>query len=75
MNDTDAASGTPGLASAAGLRVMLHPRWSEIENTISLLADLQQFVHDHRQHGGLTGDARRSPRGTATGWSSTAPAG
>jgi hypothetical protein len=26
---------------------------------MTLLADLEQFVHDHRPHGGLTGDATK----------------
>jgi len=27
--------------------------------TVNLLADLEEFVHDHRAHGPLTGDATK----------------
>src|SRR4030095_6197165 len=39
------------------LRVMLHTRWREIGERMTSLADLEAFVHDHRAHGGMTGDA------------------
>jgi hypothetical protein len=52
---TTPASGTPGSANRV-LRVMLQTRWSEIESARPC-ADLEAFVHDHRPHGGMTGDA------------------
>src|SRR5262249_52089262 len=33
---------------------MLHTRWSEIGSRMTLLAELEEFVHDHRPHGGMT---------------------
>jgi hypothetical protein len=30
---------------------------SEIRPALTLLADLEEFVRDHRPHGGMTGDA------------------
>ena len=32
-------------------------RRTRLVNPVNLLADLQDFVHDHRRHGSLTGDA------------------
>jgi hypothetical protein len=39
---------------------------------VNLVADLEEFVHDHRSHGTLTGDAT-APRGTATLLTVTCP--
>jgi len=52
MND-DARLWHPWLRLNRVRRVILHTNWTEIGSRMTLLADLDEFVHDHRPHGGV----------------------
>jgi|SoiMethySBSTD1v2_1073268.scaffolds.fasta_scaffold914706_1 hypothetical protein len=56
MNEIDTSLWHPGFRINRALRVMLHTRGAN-QKRMTLLADLEAFVHDHRPHGGMTGDA------------------